>query len=183
MAPNWKDKIAISSSNSPIGGPGFVGLLIKTLGEEKAEDYLKKLAAQNVANVPVAARQVLDQVIAGEYALGLNMVVNHIAASRVQGAPVKGLYIEPALVTLETASIIKNAPHPNAAKLFLDFSISGEGQAIYRDAGYFPSNPAVKVSDPTSVPDGKNYRAVFVSPEELDAQMPKWYQLYTRIFR
>ena len=30
-----------------------------------------------------------------------------------------------------TAGILKRAPHPNAAKLYLDFLLSSEGQAIY----------------------------------------------------
>jgi ABC-type Fe3+ transport system substrate-binding protein len=183
LDPKWRGKMAVSASNSPIGAPGFVGLLIKTRGEDAATAYLKKLAAQNVANLPGAAREVLDQVIAGEYALGINMVVNHVVASDAQGAPAKWLPIESALVVLSTVSIAKDAPHANAAKLFLDFLISAEGQAIYSEADYLPANPTVKVSDPRTVPDDKNFRSTFFSPEELDAEMPKWNTLYRQLFR
>lgn len=41
------------------------------------------------------------------------------------------------------AAIHKNAPHPNAAKLFVDFLVSEEGQKLFADGGNLPANKDV----------------------------------------
>lgn len=41
------------------------------------------------------------------------------------------------------AAIHKNAPHPNAAKLFMNFLISEEGQKLLADGGNIPASTAV----------------------------------------
>ena len=32
-------------------------------------------------------------------------------------------------------------------------------------------------------PDGKNFRGIFFTPEEIDAAMPHWVEVYKEIFR
>jgi iron(III) transport system substrate-binding protein len=151
------------------------------MGKADATDYFKKLAAQNVVKIPTSARQVLDQVMAGEYAIGLHMQAHHAAASAAQGAPLRWLPIEHALVIVSTVSIAKGAPHPNAAKLLVDYLVSLEGQAIYRDADYVPAHPGVAVRDPKMIPKDENYRSVFFSPEEIDANLQEWNAAYKEL--
>ena len=144
--------------------------------------YLAALAKQDIAGIPVAARQVLDQVIAGEYAIGIMMFNHHAVISARQGAPVEWLPFSPSLVTVNTVSVMKDAPHPNAAKLFVDFMMSEEGQAIFRDNDYLPTNPLVKPRVPNLIPDGKLFRGVFLSQDEIDAGMPGWMKLFDGFF-
>jgi ABC-type Fe3+ transport system substrate-binding protein len=61
-----------------------------------------------------------------------------------QGAPVDWLGFEPAIVALHPISIIEKAPHPNAAKLFIDFALSDEGQKIFLLRGREPAKPGLK---------------------------------------
>ena len=79
--------------------------------------------------------------IAGEYAIALEIFNNHASISARKGAPVTWLKMEPALAVLSVASITKDSPHPNAGKLFLDFLVSPEGQKIVSDAGELPVRP------------------------------------------
>ena len=51
-----------------------------------------------------------------------------------QGAPVDWVGFEPAIVALHPISMVEKAPHPNAAKLFIDFALSDEGQKIFHTA-------------------------------------------------
>ena len=127
--------MAWGSTTSTSAGPGFIGLMIKDRGLEKARAFLEKLAKQQITAIPVAARQILDQVIAGEYAMGIMMFNHHAVISAAKGAPVKWLPMSPSAVTTNVASVLAAAPHPNAGKLFLDFMQSDEGQAIFRPAG------------------------------------------------
>jgi ABC-type Fe3+ transport system substrate-binding protein len=183
LAPKWKGRIAWSGNNSSSAGPGFVGLVLKEWGEAKGLDYLRKLSNQQIAASRVAARQILDQVIAGEYAIGLQTFNHHAVISAAKGAPVRWLPLSPVMVNLSTASVLAQAPHPNAARLLLEFLISEEGQAIFRKENYLPVNPRVLPEDPSLIPDGKRLRGTFFTPEEIETNMPAWDRTFKEIFR
>ena len=40
-------------------------------------------------------------------------------------------------------SLIKGAPHPNAAKVFINWGLTERGQNFWRDLGQFPLNSAI----------------------------------------
>ncbi len=175
LDPKWKGKLVWSSSaGSASGAPGFVGLVLNEMGDEKGMAYLRELSKQNIAGVPMAARQVLDQVIAGEYPIALQIFNNHAVISAAQGAPSAWIPVNPALATLSVASLAKGAPHENAGKLLLDFLVSEDGQKMFRDADYMPVDPNIAPKDPSLRPDGEKFRAIYVTPEVLESTIPKW---------
>ena len=51
---------------------------------------------------------------------------------------------EPAIWWPNMLAIHKNAPHPNAAKLFMEFAISAEGQKHFVEEGLIPADSAMK---------------------------------------
>ena len=183
LDPRWRGKIAWNSSVTPSGGAGFVGVVLSHMGEEKGMAYLKQLSGQRITGLQVAARQVLDQVIAGEYAIALNIFNNHAVISAAKGAPVSWVPMEPALAVFSCLSLTAGAPNPNAGKLFIDFLMSEEGQKLYRDAEYLPVDPAVPPKDPSLRPDDNTFKAVFMTPEEIFDNLPKWGAIYKDIFR
>ncbi len=183
LDPKYKGKIAWNSTSSSSAGPGFVGIVLDTMGEEKGKAYLRELAKQQPAGLAVAARQVLDQVIAGEYAIALNIFNNHAVISAAKGAPVDWIPMDPALGVLSVISVTKDAPHPNAGRLFVEFLMSEEGQKIYRDAEYLPVDPNVPPKDLALRPDGVKFRAIYKTPEEIDREMPRWTDVFKSIFR
>ena len=63
----------------------------------------------------------------------------------------------------------------------LPFIPGQEGAGVVSAVG--AQTKTVKVGDPRTVPDGKNFNSTFFSPEELDAQMPNWNALYRQLFR
>ena len=183
LDPRWKGKLAWGAGVSSSAGPGFVGLILKDMGPDKGRAYLGRLAGQQIAGLNVSARQVLDQVIAGEFAIGLHIFNNHAAISAAKGAPSAWIPMEPAMGMLSVASVLKAAPRPNAGKLLLEFLISPEGQAIYRAADYMPADPQVPPNDPKLLPASGGFRAVYFTPEEIDTQMPHWMKVYRELFR
>jgi iron(III) transport system substrate-binding protein len=69
----------------------------------------------------------------GEYPIGLTFEQGAFEYLK-GGAPVGLIYpTEGTAITLDGSALIKNAPHPNAAKLFLDFTVSKELQGIMVD--------------------------------------------------
>src|SRR5437763_3457453 len=106
----------------------------KVLGE----DYWTKQAALKPALFPSQALMV-DAMIRGEIAIA-PLVTNLAIPLTAQGAPLKWFFApEGVPVTVFCAGIPKGAGHPNAAKLFLDWALSREGQALMVDLGSFSS--------------------------------------------
>ena len=183
LDPRLKGKMVWNAQGAPSGAGGFVGLALTSMGDEKGKDYLRKLAGQNITGLRAAARQVMDQVVAGEYALALNMVNNHPYISKLKGAPVDWIPMSPTLSVISAASVTKDAPHPNAGKLLLDFLVSPEGQQMYREAEYVPIDPAVPIKEPSLRPNDTTYRSVYFTPEEIHENMPNWMAVFKDIFR
>ena len=183
LDPKWRGKIAWGIHPQLSAAQGFVGLVLTTMGEDKGMDYLRRFAKQNVAGLTGSARQVLDQVIAGEYSIALQIFNYHAVISAAQGAPVDWIPMQPALAAFSVMSVTQASPHPNAGKLLLDFIISSEGQQIFRDAGYIPVDPDTQPKDPRTRPDGKSFQAIYLTPEQIDQDLPKWSKVYTDVFR
>jgi ABC-type Fe3+ transport system substrate-binding protein len=182
LDPRWKGKMAWNPK-SMSGAWGFISTVIKDRGEERGIPYLRALAKQNVVPLAVSIRAVLDRVIAGEYAIGLEMNNTHAAVSAAQGAPVQWVPLDPVTEMVHIAGITKGAPHPNAGRLFLDFMVSRAGQAVFRDNNYVPMHPDVPAKVPELRPEQGGYRAVLYNPETIDADQDRAIKLFNEIFR
>ncbi len=182
LSPQWKGRMAWSGRASTSSAPGFIGAVFAAMGEDKGQAYLRELARQDIAPVSVSARQLLDQTIAGEYAIAIEILNNHAAISMGKGAPVIWAPLETSLVAMSVISATREAPHPNAAKLFLDFVMSPQGQAIYRDHDYIPVDPDIAPLDPKLRPDDVTVKGYAPAPDELETLVPKWFGIYREIF-
>jgi iron(III) transport system substrate-binding protein len=182
LEPRFKGKFAWNP-NSVSGAYGFIGTVLKDMGEDKGKTYLRALAKQEITPVPMAIRAVLDRVIAGEYAIGLEMNGTHAFISADRGAPVAWVPLDPVTMTLQVAGITAKAPHPHAARLFLDFMVSRAGQDVFRERDYIPMHPAVPAKRPELKPETGGYKAIAYSPEEVDANHKRWAQIAQEIFR
>lgn len=183
LDPKWKGRIAWTNDPTTAGPPGFIGVQLTSMGQQVGMNFLKRLAQQNIVNVPASQRVVLDQVIAGQYPLALMTFDYHSVISANQGAPVKWLPIGPAAQLPNPIGLMKNAPHPNAAKLFLEYVLSPEGQTVFRDANYLPANPAVQPKDPKLLPEGGHFDAVLITPETTAAKLDEWTAIYNELFK
>src|SRR5205085_1013659 len=132
LDPKWKGKMAWAAHATTSGAPGFVGVVLAEFGEEKGKAYLRELAKQNITQLAGSARAVTDQAIAGEYPLVLQIMIHQPLISATRGAPVDFITMSPAMGILCVTGVMKDAPHPNAAKLLVDFFVSEEGQQLFR---------------------------------------------------
>ena len=182
LDPQWRGRIAWTTQMTQGGAPGFIGTVLQSMGEDAGMAYLRKLSAQHIVNVPANQRVVLDQVIAGEYPIALSTFINHSSISQRDGAPVQALPLDPVTETLDTLMLLKG-PHPNAGKLFLEFSLSEEGQNVFRKAGYIPARPDVPSEPPELKPDAGHFRAIVLSPELVEENMAHWIAIYNELFK
>lgn len=183
LNPKWKGKLVWSSQPIASAAPGFIGMMIADMGEEKAVEFLKQLSAQQPVGLQSSARQVLDQVISGEYPLAIHTFNHQSVISAAKGAPSVWKAINPGLAVMTVASVTKSAPHPNAARLFVEFLVSNEGQQLFRDNDYIPVDPDVPPRNADLRPDGVKFRAVYMTPEEIESGMTKWTKIYNELFR
>ena len=123
LEPRWKgSRIAIDST-----AHGLLRGLAIAWGEDKAVAYLKRLAGQQ----PVMARAsitAVDSLHTGN----VSMVIAR--APVIQGykkklqSPIDWIFLGPVVAQIDAVMVSAQSPHPNAARLFVDFVLSKEGQ-------------------------------------------------------
>ena len=67
---------------------------------------------------------------AGDFALLVNNFLQNAIEAKRKGSPVDFLALDPVISAAGLVGINKLSPHPNAAKLFIDFVLSKEGQEL-----------------------------------------------------
>jgi ABC-type Fe3+ transport system substrate-binding protein len=181
LNPKWKGKIAWSTEPSS-GAPEYVGAALQTMGEDKGMAFLRELAKQDIVNVDATNRAILDQVILGQYAIALSIFNHHAVLSAQKGAPVTWLKVEPIPAPFHSIGLVKNAPHPNAARLLIDYLLSEEGQRAFADVGYLPAMPSVSAKTHEVKPEGGGFPADFISPATMSANIDRWVQIKKELF-
>jgi ABC-type Fe3+ transport system substrate-binding protein len=182
LDPKLAGKMAWNGS-SMAGAYGFVGNVLITMGDDNGMAYLRALATQRVVNVEASSRAVLDQVIAGEYWMNLMAFNHHVVISARKGAPCDWLKLEPAPVTLDAVGLLKDAPHPNAARLLLEFLLSPEGQKVFQQSDYLPALPSVPAMVAGLKPSDGGFKADFLRPEQIHRELPQWQKVTEDLFR
>ena len=183
LNPKWKDKMAWSNS---ISGWALMFTNIRmAMGEEKGTKYLEDLSKQNIALIASSPRTVVDRVIAGEYAMALNIFIHHPVLSAKKGAPVASQPLEPVPSILGTVMLPKNPPHPHAAMLLIDYMLSKDGQTRLKDAEYFPGRPDVPPITELEplVPAKAGIKENYISQEASTADYPKAREIFQKYFQ
>ncbi|MFC1817436.1 ABC transporter substrate-binding protein [Thermodesulfobacteriota bacterium] len=169
LDPKWKGKIGMDTKAFY-----WFAALLKIMGEEKGLEYMKKLSEQDIQfrTGKTLNTQFLS---AGEMSIGITLLNYIVEAMKMKGAPVEWIAIEPVIAGIHPAGISSNAPHPNAAKLLLEWILSREGQKVLAGTGRIPSRIDV---DPL-VPKLK--KGLKIAP--YDSSIAKDYQKYVNLYR
>jgi ABC-type Fe3+ transport system substrate-binding protein len=182
LAPKLRNQM-VWKQNDITGAWGFIGNVLTNLGEERGLSFLRKLNTQNIAPVGASTRAILDGVIGGEHALVLGVSAHNTQISVKAGAPVAWLPLGSAWATPHTIGVTSGAPHPNAARLLVDFAVSREGQEIFRKAGYLPARDDVPPLSAAISPQLGGFAANVLAPEALERNLAHWSDVYGEIFR
>jgi len=130
LDPSLKGKIALVG---PVGGGQEAAYWDIVNNPNLGWDYLQKLAAQNPVIISSAITMTTG-LTSGEYAVGFPSSDTSIWPAVQKGAPLEFAYSNPSVTSEEQVFISSQAPHPNAAKLFLEWTTSLEGQTELGDA-------------------------------------------------
>ena len=102
--------------------------------DERWTRFVKGLKALNVP-VHKSTSAMFRLLIAGEYGIAMPALMHDLLAEREKGTPVDLVKTAPPIVFPRQAGIYIKAPHPNTAKLFTEWMISPEGQALIDSLG------------------------------------------------
>ncbi|MBI4289345.1 MAG: extracellular solute-binding protein [Chloroflexi bacterium] len=158
LNPRWKGKLVMADPTVS-SGPylAFIPLLNARAIDE---DYLRSLGNQDVFLEVGSTRDVAKKVGSGEYLLAMAISSSSAGPLVKEGLPLKPLdMIEGVGVSGLGVAMVKQSSHPNAARLFLNWSLSAEGQAKLSE---LISSPGVRSDVPDfSVP------GVRIKPKKL----------------
>jgi iron(III) transport system substrate-binding protein len=180
----WKGRMAWRVGDST-GAELFITAVRLAMGEDKADAYLATLGKQNIIPYSSSARSLVNQIIAGEYAIGLNIFLHHPIYSALQGAPSASQPIEPVPSTVGTILLPRGVRHPHAAMLLIDFVLSPDGQEVMAKEDYLPGNSKVEPSDAQKaiVPRFNGTKEQFISPEVMEDMRGTSAALFRKYFR
>jgi iron(III) transport system substrate-binding protein len=131
--PRWKGKI-LSDDLRALGGGG---VLFYVMEEHLGQEFHEKLAKQDLKfsrEIPANERRVAR----GEFPLYIPVSLTSV--SELKGLPVKFLVPKEGLPYVGyDLALLKHAPHPNAARLLMDYCIGEKMQQLYADLGLLPT--------------------------------------------
>lgn len=183
LNPKWKDKIIINDPSIAGTGARFFGVVgAKIMGY----DFMRELAKQNPM-ITRDRRLQVESVARGKYPIGLGAESVSISEFRSAGAPIKDHMPSEGSGLVSGSgnlSLIERAPHPNAAKLFINWFLTKEGQTLWSKSLL---NPSARIDvptdhvDPVRVPSqGQTY---FMSDaEEFLLEQPDHMKVSREIF-
>src|SRR5919106_723082 len=170
LHPRWKRRMVLDRNEDR-----WFANMLHLMGEQKGMEFMQALAQQEVAIR--SGRSLATQLLsAGEYDLQIVAYWYRPHLIKKQGAPVDWVGLEPAIVALHPISVVDRAPHPNAAKLFIDFALSDEGQKIFVQRGREPARPGMK-------PEGyPSHLKTVPSRVELAEKLEEYTKRYQSLF-
>lgn len=125
--PKLKGMIALRAPTRPHGGTQMLAAAYKIAGE----DWLKTLFTDMEPVIVDNARQVTDGVIRGDFAVGIG-TDNEVLNECLEAGGCQNIKLVPFNYMHSLAiSIPKNPPNPAAAKVFVNWLLSKEGQDIF----------------------------------------------------
>lgn len=128
--PRFKGKITFS--NPAASGTGYfhVSAWLQIFGEAKGWEFMEKLHP-NVAIYEPSGTRPCRHAATGEFPVGISYELAGMI-EKGKGAPIEILLMkEGGGWDMDTAAILKGAPHPEAAKRLMDFAASRKANALY----------------------------------------------------
>ena len=181
--PFWKDKLTID--NLEVSGTGYNWLTAIVNDASLGWRFIEALG-KNRPGIERGHAGMAQKVAAGEYSGAAEMSDFHLKNLRDAAAavPLRGVWPSEGVPSEPwTSAILKRAPHPNAARLFLDFLLSREGQSLYvQTMGWVSARPDVAPPEFREMSQGVKTLESNLSPDEAlqvrEQYVARWKQLW-----
>jgi iron(III) transport system substrate-binding protein len=173
--PEWRGHVVIDSTDRV-----WLAGLISYFGPERG----KRLVEDVVASVhPILQKGKLGTVRslgAGEYWITLNNWASLTTGLKMAGTPVDFWALDPVVLSYGEVGGNAKAPHPNAARLLMNYLLSAEAQAGRTKWGRVPTRADVETNPPGIMERFKG--KAFVRPNLTAAQESYWQKTFNQWF-
>lgn len=160
LKPEYKGKLGFPDPTRGAVAAMWPASLYKIMGKDKAEKYIRDLAATR----PVLVEGVLnaaERVTTGETPIAITYL-KYVVVFGQKGAPMDYVRLEKMLGHGHYVALNNRAPHPNAGKAFIDFFLGDESMKVIAAMGEFVGRKGIY----PSLPDAD--RIQVVEMDELD---------------
>jgi iron(III) transport system substrate-binding protein len=172
LEPRWKGQIGWEAEEYYL-----FGAFLKLKGPDKGLAFWRKLAAQKI-NFRNGYSLLAELVSAGEFPIAVSLYQHRVEEYIDKQAPIQSVITNPLIGgDPNRISLLKGASHPNAAKLFINFMLSLEGQKLLQDRGRSPGRFGLGPKNPR-LKGVKIFTAHFNSREytQLEKEFKKVFQ-------
>ena len=161
LSPRWKGRLGWDSEEYYL-----FGALMKAKGKDQGLEFWRRLAEQQI-DFRKGYTLISELVSAGEFPVAVSLYQHRVDEYAEKGAPLQWVAPNPLVGgDPNKISLLKNAPRPNAAKLFIDFMLSAEGQKLLQDKGRSPGRIGMGAKNPRLT--GAKTLTMHVSADEYE---------------
>lgn len=173
LDPKWKGKISIDQEDYK-----WYATLQAAWGKEKTRNYMTALARQDIQWRK--GHSLITQLMAArEFPLGV-VYAHRIEEMKKKRAPVEWVNtLDPIVVGINGMGLSARPNNPDAAKLFVDFVLSKQGQEVIRSLGRIPAR--ADVAPPSIKMNQKNLKLRAV-PADAETRYKDYIQEFNRVF-
>ncbi len=157
LAPKWKGRMSVAHPN--LSSALYDLLTLDKPGRFNTREYLQELSRQDV-RLSISPASIASELAKGEVAVALTGSTTTTASMAAKGAPIRMLSMKEGIVgTSSSIAQVEGAPHSSAAKVFINWLFTQEGQEILSRA--FLNSPLRR-----GVPDF-THESIKVKPEDV----------------
>jgi len=144
LNPKLKGNVAQCAPTRSSSSHATYEVILQRDGDAKGWEFLKHLGG-NTGIFTARSRDVPSVVAKGEFAAGFAVPSYMAFEDRLAGFDIKFVAPKTAWITPEPIAIIAGAPHPKAARAFIEFMLTERGQKVAMERGVFPITPKYRV--------------------------------------
>jgi iron(III) transport system substrate-binding protein len=133
LEPKYRGKILMTDPDSAgnIGNWRFI-----YYSPDLGAKFIRRLLTETQVTFGANEHQMMDWLGAGKYSMHVLAKLENTELARKQGLPVRQIFSDKEGDTISTGSghiiTFKNAPHPNATKVYLNWFLSRDGQLVWQ---------------------------------------------------
>jgi iron(III) transport system substrate-binding protein len=141
VKPQYRGKLVMADPTLHTTTAQWLANVHKLIGKEKSEKFIRELGAMKPTLVE-SFNPAADRITSGEFPIGITYVY-YVYLNGVKGAPLDYMRTGKFLGDASYLTLFRKAPHPNAAKAFIDFFLDEESMNIMAKAGEFVNRKGI----------------------------------------
>jgi iron(III) transport system substrate-binding protein len=169
LDPKWKGRLGLEATDTE-----WMAMLVKLWGERDGMAFFRSLADMH-PDVRKGHVLLAELIAAGEIPVGLTVYNSNAESFKRRGAPIDWIAVQPVVARPQGIGVSRNAPHAEAARAFVDFVLSPEGQQLYESMGRVPVSTKVRTHM-------NRFDYTLVDPATVLDEQDKWTREWDKLF-